>query len=132
METTIMPKLVSQLTAKSGNLYWKVQAESGMVYTCHEAGLMPSIKAGVPVSVEWSQSKDGNYNNIHKLGESQSGQASVPVNTPVVMKPKAEPEKKGGSWRSPKEIIACELMQFCEGKPVEQVIENYKKLLAEL
>ena len=133
METTIMPQLVSEKTSKAGKQYWQIKDEQGNVYSCFEKDIADQIKAGNPVSVDVFNSKDGNFKNIRGIGESQSGQASEPVNTPVVNPSLNQPEKKEEPFAdSVKARTARELLGLSLEHGAEDIVARYKKILAEL
>ena len=133
METTIIPRLVSQLVSKQGKAYWSIEDTGGNKYSCFEKSVADQIKPNVPVSVLVFDSKDGNFKNIRGIGESQSGQASEPVNTPVVNPSLNQPEKKEEPFAdSVKARTARELLGLSLEHGAEDIVARYKKILAEL
>lgn len=142
MENTITIRLIEGRTSKAGKPYWQVEDMQGNKYSLFEQEIYSKLKPGLTYNLDIVTSHDGRFKNIRGI----VGEAVQPIkvsgaNLNVDSWPK--PEKKAGSWRSPKEIIACELTGFAKDLAIadiklsppecgDAVLAAYKKILCEL
>ena len=140
MENTITIRFIEGKTSKQGKQYWQVEDNQGNKYTCFEADLHAKMKAGKTYNMEIVTSEDGRWKNIRSVSDEVKAEPVKSEETKnyeaTHQEPSREPQKKAGSWRSPKEIIACELVKIAAEAKIlleaEKVLAAYKKILSEL
>lgn len=137
MENTITIRTIETRTSKkSGQTYWQIEDMQGVKYTCFEASIYEKIQPGKTYNVNVEISKDGKFRNIREPVVEVTGQVeAVKLERTRNCEATHPPaEKKAGSWRSPSEIIACELTKIAsENKlSVGKIFEDYNTILSKL